>query len=162
MTPWYCYIQGQQYGPVDEPTIRQWVRERRLLPENMVWNPELPDWMPARDVPGLLEATGPGSVGAQPPPVPAGVPGSLYSREQKPHKALLVLVLAIVGWVSCCFVFDVIAVILASGEIREMDAGQKDPSGRGMAKAAQILAIIHLGLIALSTLTHVLTAMVAP
>ena len=54
MSQWYCYIQGQQYGPVDEPTVRQWVREGRILPDNMVWNEQLPDWTPAADVPGLM------------------------------------------------------------------------------------------------------------
>jgi hypothetical protein len=164
MTQWYCYIQDQQYGPVDEPTLRQWIHEGRVLPENMVWNPQLPDWTPARDVPGLMSGA---SVGGPPqhPQTPASSPSHTRYPQAgagyQPHQAGLCLGLAIAGWVTCCFFLDIAALILASKEIQEMDAGRKDPSGRGMAKAAQIISGIHLGLQALSILGSILTGLAA-
>ena len=79
----------------------------------------------------------------------------------QPHSAGLPLALSIVGWATCCLFVDIAALILASKEIQEMDAGRKDPSGRGMAKAAQILSGIHLGLQALSILGSIVLGLAA-
>ncbi|NBB95416.1 MAG: DUF4339 domain-containing protein [Planctomycetes bacterium] len=40
MGQWYCVVQGQQYGPVDEAAVRQWIQEGRLLPllSKIIWS----------------------------------------------------------------------------------------------------------------------------
>lgn len=59
MSQWYCYIQDQQYGPVDDETLEQWSDEGRLGPDDLVWREGMREWAPARTVPGLVLPTGP-------------------------------------------------------------------------------------------------------
>lgn len=44
---WYYINQGAQAGPVDEATLRNWIAQRRIGPETMVWNQTLPGWVTA-------------------------------------------------------------------------------------------------------------------
>ncbi len=58
------------------------------------------------------------------------------------------LTLAILGWVFSCLFFSmilsIVAVILATEDIRKMRSGLMDPSGMGMTQASQIIAGIHI------------------
>lgn len=57
VTPtWYYLDRGKKAGPIDDATIRRWVKERRLRPETMVWNASLSGWVEARQA-GLFEQT---------------------------------------------------------------------------------------------------------
>jgi hypothetical protein len=47
---------GKPVGPIDETTIRRWVRERRLRPESQVWNASLPNWVELRRTALIAEA----------------------------------------------------------------------------------------------------------
>ncbi len=47
MTQWYCGIQGQQYGPVDEQVLRDWIAEGRLTANDSVWCDGMGAWRPA-------------------------------------------------------------------------------------------------------------------
>lgn len=40
---------GEQYGPADTPTFREWVREGRVAPDCLVWQEGWPDWKPASE-----------------------------------------------------------------------------------------------------------------
>lgn len=71
----------------------------------------------------------------------------------RPHRGTLVLVLGIVslvlgtlGLVCCTWVvaavFGIIAWILGNSDLREMDAGRMDPSGRALTLAGKICAIV--------------------
>ena len=51
---WYYIDQGKRAGPIDDATIRRWVKERRLAPETMVWNASLSGRVEARRA-GLFE-----------------------------------------------------------------------------------------------------------
>lgn len=73
-----------------------------------------------------------------PPPVTNDP--SPYSH-LRPHRATLVLIFGILGIVTC-FAFGIAAWIMGSGDIRAMDQGQMDPSGREMTNAGKILGII--------------------
>ncbi len=79
--------------------------------------------------------------GNQPPvqPVqayPAGQP-------VRPHRGAMVLVFGILGLV-CCFILGIVAWVMGSGDLREMDAGRMDPSGRGLTQAGKICGIISV------------------
>lgn len=79
-----------------------------------------------------------------PPPVPPTVPGAMYGG-LKPHRGAVVLVLGIVGLIICA-IAGVVAWVLANTDLREMDAGRMDPSGRGLTQAGKILGIIAVAL----------------
>ena len=70
----------------------------------------------------------------------------------KPHRGVVVLVLGILGLIPyfiCCIlgtipslVCSIIAWVMATNDLKEMDSGVRDPSGRGMTKAGKICGII--------------------
>jgi len=47
MTQWHCYVGGQEYGPVDEATLEQWVRQGRLGANDFLWRAGMDQWRPA-------------------------------------------------------------------------------------------------------------------
>jgi hypothetical protein len=59
----------------------------------------------------------------------------------KPHRATLILILGILGLVVCgpC---GIAAWIMGNNDLKEMDAGTMDPSGRGQTQAGKICGII--------------------
>jgi hypothetical protein len=59
----------------------------------------------------------------------------------KPHRGTLILVLGILGLVVCS-PLGIVAWILGSGDLKEMDAGAMDPAGRGPTQAGKICGII--------------------
>lgn len=59
----------------------------------------------------------------------------------KPHRGTMILVLGICG-IVLCFVCGIVAFILGGKDLKEMDAGTMDPSGRGMTKAGRICGLI--------------------
>ena len=59
----------------------------------------------------------------------------------KPHRGTMILVLGICG-IVLCFVCGIVAFILGGKDLKEMDAGTMDPTGRGMTKAGRICGLI--------------------
>ena len=69
----------------------------------------------------------------------------------KPHRATLILVFGILGLVTCQ-VFGVAAWIMGNNDLREMDAGLMDPSGRQNTAAGRICGIIATAILGLGLL----------
>jgi len=65
MKQWYCYVRGQQYGPVSEEVLRRWAAEGRVGPTDRVWTDGMADWAAAGTVEGLF---------------PAGAGGAAFNR----------------------------------------------------------------------------------
>jgi hypothetical protein len=59
----------------------------------------------------------------------------------KPHRGTVILVLGILGLVICG-PLGIAAWIMGNGDIKEMDAGTMDPSGRGTTQAGKICGMI--------------------
>ena len=78
MAQWYCRVGGQQYGPITEEALRQWLREGRVGSSDLVWSEGMAQWLPASQVPGLTVA------GAVPPGPPV--------QAVRPHRGAMVLV----------------------------------------------------------------------
>ncbi len=81
--------------------------------------------------------------GGQPPienvqAYPAGQP-------MRPHRGVMILVFGILGLV-CCIVFGIVAWVMGNGDLKEMDAGRMDPSGRGLTQAGKICGIVSVAL----------------
>jgi len=80
-----------------------------------------------------------------------------YPVEQpmQPHHGAPILVLGIVSLLCSCFVAGIVAWVLANSDLREMDAGRMDPSGRGLTQAGKVCGIISvvLGIVAVITWT---------
>ncbi|HAB18857.1 MAG TPA: hypothetical protein PLX89_19960 [Verrucomicrobiota bacterium] len=60
----------------------------------------------------------------------------------RPHRGGLILALGILGFVLCGIFTAIPAWIMGSGDLKAMDAGQMDPSGRSLTQAGKICGII--------------------
>ena len=69
----------------------------------------------------------------------------------KPHRGTLILVLGILGLVVCA-PLAIVAWVMGSGDLKEMDAGTMDPSGRGTTQAGKICGIIGTVLMIISVI----------
>lgn len=94
------------------------------------------------------------------PQSPTVTPAESQPESQQPlapHRGVSILVLGIVGLVVglsgsfCCGVFGIagcicgiIAWVMANNDLRQMDTGVMDPSGRGLAQAGKICGIISV------------------
>lgn len=67
---WWYGKNGAEAGPVDQATLQQMLATGSLSPEDIVWSDGMTQWVPARQVPGLLPATGTFS------PSPSGTAGA--------------------------------------------------------------------------------------
>jgi len=59
----------------------------------------------------------------------------------RPHRGAMVLTLGILGLVICT-ICGVVALIMGKNDLRDIDAGRMDPTGRGLTQAGWILGII--------------------
>ncbi len=72
------------------------------------------------------------------PPIQPGAMGF------RPHRGTLILVLGILSLVIGCvgWIMGIMAWVMGSADLRAMDAGLMDPSGRGLTQAGKICGII--------------------
>ncbi len=75
-----------------------------------------------------------------------GAPSAL-----KPHRGTMLIIFGVLG-IICCVIFGILAWVMGQGDLKEMAAGQMDPSGEGMAKVAKILGIVSVVLNAIGIL----------
>ena len=72
----------------------------------------------------------------------------------KPHRGTLILVLGILGLVVCG-PLGIAAWIMGNGDLKEMDAGTMDSSGRSTTNGGRICGIIATSLMALGLLVGI-------
>lgn len=98
----------------------------------------------------------PPAPGGYPPPAQPGyppqAPGGAYpaafgaaagypAAGVKPARGGLILGLGLVG-LLCCGILGLVAFVMGSSDLKAMDSGQMDPSGRGMTNAGRIIGLI--------------------
>jgi hypothetical protein len=105
-------------------------------------------------------AQGYGAPGYGPPPY-GSPPGWGAGPPQTETRAVIALVLAVMSFVVCPFVPAVVALVLAGGAQRSIEASGGRLTGLGLVKAARITSWIHLGLCALALVAVVLVLAVA-
>ena len=69
----------------------------------------------------------------------------------RPHRGAVILAFGILGLVVCQL-FGVAAWVMGNNDLREMDRGYMDPSGRELTKTGRLLGMISTAL-ALTSLT---------
>ncbi len=87
---------------------------------------------------------GPGPQGLPGQPQYAAYPQQVwYPSGVKPHRGSAVLVLGILSLVMpCTLVLGIIAWVMGTNDLREMNQGLMDPAGRGLTNAGRICGII--------------------
>ena len=81
-------------------------------------------------------------------------------RMIKPHRGAVILAFGILGLVVCQL-FGVAAWVMADNDLKEMNRGYMDPTGRELTKAGRILGMVATGLLAISLVFGVLVLIVA-
>jgi len=56
---WFYASRGNRQGPVPAATLRQLAQSRQIAPDDLVWTEGMPSWQPAKNVPGLFDASAP-------------------------------------------------------------------------------------------------------
>ncbi len=59
----------------------------------------------------------------------------------QPHRGVMLLVFALLGWVVC-LIFAIVAWVMASNDLKEIEAGRMDPEGQGLTQAAKVVSMI--------------------
>lgn len=141
--------EGQTYGPVTREELDRWVGQGRIAADCELAQSAAGPWEPATSMfPTLVRvAPKPDPAPAFQPPSPFGA--SLYSpaagstsQYMQPHRGGLILVLGLVGIVMGCPIFSLMAWVMGSGDLREMQVGRMDRSGEGLTQAGMILGMI--------------------
>jgi hypothetical protein len=78
----------------------------------------------------------------------------------KPHRATTVLVLGILSLVACA-PLGIIAWIMGNTDLREMDGGLMDPSGRSNTSAGRVCGIIGTVLFAVSLVIAIIVILLS-
>ena len=78
----------------------------------------------------------------------------------KPHRGTLILVLGILGLVICG-PLGIVAWVMGSGDLKEIDAGTMDPAGRGTTQAGKICGIIATILMIIGVIVGILIVALA-
>lgn len=78
----------------------------------------------------------------------------------KPHRGTTVLVLGIcslvIGGCGIGIILGIVAWVMGNDDLREMDAGRMDPSGRDATQAGRICGMVSVGLAAVGILVGIL------
>ena len=59
----------------------------------------------------------------------------------KPHHGTMILIFGILGLILCA-PLGIVAWVMGNGDLKAMDAGAMDPSGRGLTNAGRICGMI--------------------
>lgn len=64
-------------------------------------------------------------------------------QDVAPHRGTLILVMGLLSWFCCCG-FGIVAWVMGSQDIKQMEAGRMDPNGLALTKAGYWIGIISL------------------
>ena len=128
-------IDGTEYGPLGQAQIRDWIGQGRMDGSSQVRSADSGDWSPLSSHPELS-----GLLATQPAAAPAAAPAASASQ-LPPHQGALILTFGIVS-IVCCFPFGIAAWIMGNKDLQKIDAGQMDPTGRGLTNAGKICGIV--------------------
>ena len=67
----------------------------------------------------------------------------------KPHRGSVILTFGILGLVICQL-FGIAAWVMGNNDLREMDRGYMDPTGRDLTKTGRILGMVGVGMLVTS------------
>ena len=85
---------------------------------------------------------------------------SRASDQKAPHRGVMILIFGILG-IVCCFPFGIAAWVMANTDLREIDAGRMDESGRGLTQAGKVVGIVSCALAALGILAQIIIVIVS-
>ena len=124
---------GEEYGPISASDVREWQNQGRMNNESLVRYSNSRDWKPLSDFSELNSPT----------------PTQQGGQDFQPHRGSMILTFGIIG-VACCFPFGIAAWVMGHSDIKSIDSGVMDPSGRSMTNGGKICGIISVIITVLS------------
>jgi hypothetical protein len=165
MIEWFYGKEGQQYGPVDEVTLRARAATGEIGPGDLVWREGMDSWKPIAEVPELagigqpMAGGGTGGVSPAAPNSPYTTPGAapgggMYQPAPGLPStngcAIASLVCGILSLVFFCILggiwFGIPAVICGHIGMSQTGAPQNQQGGRGLAIAGLICGYCGIAL----------------
>lgn len=166
---WYLKTEdGSTYGPVPRAELDSWASEGRMTSASQVLREGETIWQPAQQLYPFLSAepkpaySAPSAPAknpfADPSPAPSqnpyaspqtpgpavrtgsGLIGGVYVQ---PHRGGVILTLGILGLCFCQFL-GIAAVVMASQDLKLMNEGRMDASGKGLTTAGMVLGVISI------------------
>lgn len=129
--------EGQDFGPIDARGLEQWIREGRVSHDCSIYDGRA--WVRAGEwIPELEPA-------ATPPPVKPLFPPSSSSSEYRfvlPHRGRMIFALAMVGMMLWFPIPSIMAWLMGSGDLAQIDHGLRDPAGRTLTVWGRNLGVI--------------------
>ena len=122
---------GEEYGPISASDVREWQNQGRMNNESLVRYSNSRDWKPLSDFSELNS------------PTPTPTPTQQGGQDFQPHRGSMILTFGIIG-VACCFPFGIAAWVMGHSDIKSIDSGVMDPSGRSMTNGGKICGIISI------------------
>ena len=122
---------GEEYGPISASDVREWQNQGRMNNESLVRYSNSRDWKPLSDFSELNS------------PTPTPTPTQQGGQDFQPHRGSMILTFGIIG-VACCFPFGIAAWVMGHSDIKSIDSGVMDPSGRSMTNGGKICGIISV------------------
>ena len=165
MTEWFYGKEGQQYGPIDETTLRARVVTGEIGPHDLIWCEGMASWQPLQNLPQFSAAPHVPVVPVSGAPQDGGIPESspyappaagLEGASYRPGPSLPAtnglsiasLVCGILALVFFCFCggifFGIPAVICGHLSLNQLKNPENQQSGRGMALAGLICGYIGI------------------
>lgn len=147
---WFLKIDdGRIFGPVPKLELDQWMNEGRVVASSSLRREGESSWVAAASIyPSLRVSMSSGPASNNPYSdanaaygaysSPSATPGRSF---QEPHRGGMILGFGVVGLVCCCF-FGLAAWIMGYGDLKKIDEGRMDPSGRGLTQAGMIIGIV--------------------
>ena len=120
---------GEEYGPISAIDVREWQNQGRMNNESLVRYSNSRDWKPLSDF-SELNTT---------PTTPTHQDG----QDFQPHRGSMILTFGIIG-IVCCFPLGIAAWVMGHSDIKSIDSGVMDPSGRSMTNGGKICGIISV------------------
>lgn len=122
--------EGQDYGPVNEATLEQWICEGRVSHDCSVFNGRI--WSSAEDLyPELAPAPVMSMVPTRTSPTARRTtPTASEHRFVLPHRGAMVFTIAMLGMITWIPILSIMAWLIGSSDLAQIDAGRRDPSGR--------------------------------
>lgn len=145
---WYMRTpEGHTYGPVKKSELDGWAAEGRLAADCTLSQSASGPWSPATQLFPTLRPMPTSPVITAAPSAPPlgdvlGTGPTATGQYVVPHRGGLILVLGLLGLVMTCPIFSLMAWVMGSGDLREMQAGRMDRSGEGITRLGYILGML--------------------
>jgi hypothetical protein len=144
---------GKEYGPISANDIRNWQRQKRMNSESLVRYEDSENWQPLSSFSELSsnqtsqqllsEAGITLDSNNESPATQATQAQQQNDQNFQPHRGGMILAFGILG-LCCCFPFGIAAWVMGHADMKLINSGVMDPTGRGMTDGGKICGIISV------------------